>query len=83
MSIITEMPETGPLAVRRITPRTAPGKSLRPLRIMANLTLDEVAKRSGVSVSYLSRVETGVDHATAVWLGLVAGVIAKALANAA
>jgi hypothetical protein len=81
MSIITEMSETDPLAVRRITP--APGMSLRPLRIMANLTLAEVAERPGVSASYLSLVETGEAHATAVWLGLVAGVIAQELANAA
>lgn len=61
---------------------SAPGTSLRPLRIMANLTLDDVAKLASVSASYLSRVETGDARATAPWIGHVAGVIAKELVSA-
>lgn len=63
--------------------KTSAGTSIRALRQMANLTLDEVAKEAGVSASHLSRVETGEKHASPQWLGTVATVIARHLSKAA
>lgn len=62
---------------------TSPGAGIRTLRLMAGLTLDQVAQEASVSAAYLSRVETGQTAATPKWLGIVAGVIASHLATAA
>lgn len=61
----------------------APGKSIRTLRLLAGLTLEQTAEEADVSSSYLSRVETGKVKATPKWLGHVAGVIADHLGRAA
>lgn len=61
----------------------APGEGIRSLRVLADMTLDEVAQEAKVSAAYLSRVENGQAAATSKWLGLVAGVIARHLASAA
>lgn len=62
---------------------TAPGPGIRKLRQLAGMTLDDVAKAAGVSVGYLSRVETGRASATPKWLGMVTAVIAERLTHAA
>jgi transcriptional regulator with XRE-family HTH domain len=61
---------------------TAPGKSIRTLRLLAGLTLERTAQEAGVSAAYLSKVETGQSAASPRWLGHVAGVIASHLAGA-
>ena len=61
---------------------STPGSSIRTLRAIAGLTLDQVAQEAGVSAAYLSRVETGKSKATPKWLGLVARVIARHLSSA-
>lgn len=61
---------------------TAPGKSIRTLRLLAGLTLEKTAREAGVSVAYLSKVETGQNAASPKWLGHVAGVIASHLTGA-
>lgn len=60
-----------------------PGQALRVLREEAGLTAREVARRAGVSESYLSRVENGTTEASAPWLGNVASAIAGALIRGA
>lgn len=58
---------------------TAPGRSLRVLREMAGMTLDQVADEAGVSPTHLSRVETGKAIPTPKWVGTVAEVLAANL----
>ena len=65
------------------TTSAAPGEGIRSLRVLAGMTLDEVAQEAGISAAYLSRVETGQATATPKWLGVVASVIATRLATAA
>lgn len=62
---------------------SGPGVSIRALRTLAGLTLDQVAHEAGVSAAHLSRVETGQVAATPRWLGVVAGVIADHLSRVA
>ena len=59
------------------------GKSLRFLRELAGLTLAEVAVSAQTSVSYLSKVETGSEQATAQYIGRVTGAIADRMKAAA
>jgi transcriptional regulator with XRE-family HTH domain len=66
-----------------MTTPTTPGESIRTLRQMAGLTLDQVAAEAGVSAAHLSRVETNERRATPKWLGSVAAVIASHLSQAA
>lgn len=46
----------------------AAGKSIRRLRDLAGLTLDQVAADASVSVSYLSKVERGIEVASPEWI---------------
>lgn len=62
---------------------TGPGESVRVLRNLAGLTLDQVAELAGTSASYLSRVETGVETASKLYLGRVTSVIADHMKGAA
>lgn len=59
------------------------GSSIRTLRTMAGMTLDEVADAAGVSAAYLSRVETGRSRAKPTWISTVVSVIAERLSQAA
>lgn len=58
---------------------TAAGESIRNLRNIAGLTLDDVAELVPTSTSYLSRVETGKVQPTHFWIGKVTAVIADVL----
>lgn len=59
------------------------GTALRAIRQAAGMTLQEVADNAGVSVSYLSRVETGQQSATSAWVAMVAIALGDGLAAAA
>lgn len=59
------------------------GAALRAIRLAAGMTLQQVADASGVSLSYLSRVETGQAAATDGWVSLVAIAIGDHMADAA
>lgn len=56
-----------------------PGASLRALRTLAGLTLEDVASQAAVSASYLSKVESGTKEASPVWIGRVSAIIARHL----
>lgn len=62
---------------------TAPGRALRVLRQLADLTLEQTATEAGTSPAHLSRVETGQVRATPAWIGRVSAVIASHLRDAA
>jgi transcriptional regulator with XRE-family HTH domain len=65
------------------TAGTGLGLALRALRQAADMTLDDVAAAAGVSVSYLSRAESGKVTPTAGWVQLVASAIGDHMAAAA
>lgn len=44
------------------------GAAIRAIRLGADLTLQEVADCAGVSISYLSRAETGLVEPSAEWV---------------
>lgn len=50
-------PDDLPDAVHDLDPGQAIGEQLRELRLVKNLTLREVAEKSGISVGYLSQLE--------------------------
>lgn len=54
------------------TKSAGPGKALRTLRLGAGMTLEQVSAAAGVSISYLSRVETGTVTPTPTWFFTVA-----------
>lgn len=51
------------------------GTALRALRQTAGLSLREVSSAAGVSLSYLSRVETGKEMPSDKWVRMVTDVI--------
>lgn len=53
------------------------------MRVLARMTLVDVAKAAGTSPSYLSNVETGTVVATETYIGRVAAAIASQLQEAA
>lgn len=59
------------------------GTSLRNLRRLAGLTLEDVAAQADTSVSYLSKVETGRYEPTRVYVAKVTAIIADTLAKTA
>lgn len=59
------------------------GAALKAIRLAAGMTLQQVADTAGVSLSYLSRVETGQATATDGWISCVAVAIGEHLADAA
>lgn len=61
-------------------PPTTPGASIRTLRLMAGMTLEDAATAAGVSPAYLSRVETGAARAKPTWIAAVVAAIADQLA---
>lgn len=68
-------PDTAPAAADGLDRRL--GRRLHDLRRAANLTLDELAARSGISRATLSRVERGETSATAQILGRLAGIFGR------
>jgi len=63
-------------------PQLPTGQSLRALRILADLTLAEVAGLAGTSIAYLSKVERGEFTPTKRYVAQVTSAIAGVLANA-
>lgn len=57
------------------------GPALRAIRQAAGMTLQEVADLAGISVSYLSRVETGQQAPSDAWVAAVAIVLGDRLAQ--
>lgn len=57
------------------------GESIRTLRTLASMTLEDVARRVPTSASYISKVETGKASPTHYWVGNVVAVIADVLAE--
>lgn len=55
------------------------GKSLRHLRTLSGLTLDQVAESAAISASYLSKVESGQKVASPQWIAHVASVVTSLL----
>jgi len=53
-----DLPEE-PVKIEKKGPRIAVGQKLKMLRDKKGLTLEEVSQNTGVSVSYLSRIESG------------------------
>lgn len=58
---------------------TAAGESIRTLRQLASMTLEDVARDVPTSTSYLSKVETGKANPTRFWVAAVVAVIADNL----
>lgn len=56
-----------------------PGAMIRGLRDLAGLTLKEVASGADTSVSYLSKVETGVFVPTRGYIAKVVGFISASM----
>lgn len=59
----------------------AAGQSIRALRTLASMTLEDVASLVPTTASYISKVETGKAHPTHYWVGNVVGAIADVLAE--
>jgi transcriptional regulator with XRE-family HTH domain len=68
-----------------VTPRTseAVGSSLKTLRKLAGLTLDDVARLADTSTAYLSKVENGKFSPSRTYVAQVTAVIADAMKAAA
>ena len=66
-----------------MTTTATPGAGIRTLRKLANMTIDEVAEKTGSSASYLSRVERGQLNPSKAFLSKAATVIADGLKVAA
>lgn len=64
------------------TPPTA-GASIRTLRKLAGMTLEEVAEAADTSIAYLSKVETGKFVPTKGYVASVTFAIATRLKEAA
>jgi transcriptional regulator with XRE-family HTH domain len=59
------------------------GATLRVLRNLAGMTLEDVASAAGTSVAYLSKVETGKFIPTKSYIGQVTAVLAERMKSAA
>lgn len=59
------------------------GESIRTLRQLAGMTLNEVAETAGTSIAYLSKVETGKFLPSKAYVALVTAAIAEGLRRAA
>jgi transcriptional regulator with XRE-family HTH domain len=77
--------EMGGRRPRSATPdplwREAVGRELRATRTAAGRTLDDVARRAGVSGQYLSEIERGRKDPSSEMLGAVSGALGLALVD--
>ena len=58
------------------------GQSIRTLRHLAGLTLEEVARLADTSTAYLSKVETGKHSPTKSYVAQVTAAIAAEMSKA-
>lgn len=62
-----------------MTNQPTPGQSIRALRQLAGLTLDQVAESAKVSATHLSKVETGKARPSSAWVAVVTKAISEGM----
>nr|WP_279630809.1 helix-turn-helix transcriptional regulator [Rathayibacter sp. VKM Ac-2804] len=58
------------------------GQSLRTMRMLAGLTLEDVAREADTAVAYLSKIETDKLIPSKTYVGTVTAVLSRALSPA-